>query len=240
MNCRLENNKLILDLKNKENEILRSNTFLKIQDDGRYEIQDEFFQKVSGKFVEEKKEDSFNIIILLESPHKNEYEYEYKCDYSNKKVVKITPRGSAQGHTGRKISRNIDKIKELSRKILKLENIDCNFYILNPVPYQTSLHAIIRSKKIDTDLRDEVFTEIFNNNFKNCKTEFFKELKAKDPKLILNCCTKKLKGIVEKAIDEQILNCKLKNKKVKIFSNLYHPSARKFKGKLDEEIKKMR
>lgn len=76
-----------------------------------------------------------SIIILLESPHKGEY------DYSNGLIKPIAP---AQASTGKNIENNI--VKVLRDLVLdyscKLNNGTYRLLIVNPIPYQTSLHYL--------------------------------------------------------------------------------------------------
>ena len=123
----------------------------------------EDFNEKSLKFKHSKYDDNevgkttCSILILLESPHEKEYSYE------NGDLFPIAP---AQGRTGAMINRNIVQIMN---EILAIEKIDTKeifeIIIVNPIPYQTSLHyfhrqAIKGGFKI---LRDNVWRTLWEN-----------------------------------------------------------------------------
>lgn len=148
------------------------------------------------------------ILMILESPHKNEYKYE------GDKIIPIAP---AQGKTGINIEEHIEYI---IREIKKYQKLDCGeyrFLICNPVPYQTSLDALF-GKGIVSDLRNKVWKAIWDCEF--CKEDFNKKIGKYKPKIIINACTKDLKEYINMYLQE--------NKYENIFSTTHPASWRSY------------
>lgn len=123
-----------------------------------------------------------SIVLLLESPHKLEY------DYKNNFSVK----GPAQGRTGQLIE---SKIMEILKNIDLPKNEELKIILVNPIPYQTSLHYLHRgslSKSYFKHLRDIVWLNLWENE-STFKNELEKLLFKLKPLVILNACTKELK-----------------------------------------------
>lgn len=126
-----------------------------------------------------------NILIILESPHKDEYSEDGA----------FTPRSPANGKTGVHFFENFHErvIPILKSRKLKL---DCKqiyrVFLVESVPYQTSLikiHEIAltdkKQGKVATSIRDKVWNVLY---LKYEST--FKELVASyNPAIILNGCT---------------------------------------------------
>lgn len=147
------------------------------------------------------------ILLLLESPHKDEYNKE-----------SFLPIAPAQGTTGRNISKNIRIVIEEINRSEKLNLGEYRLVICNPVPYQTSLYVLHRQslsgKKEYVVLRNSVWQAIWNLSL--VQKDFEKRLDVYKPYLIINACTAGLKAI----ITDYLLNKKCK----KVYTT-NHPSA---------------
>ena len=140
-----------------------------------------------------------NIILILESPHKDEYEI------TNGKPV---PKSPASGDSGKAIyalftSHVLPILNSLGLELNKSEKY--NFCIVNPVPYQTSLVSI-HQKSLDTGLRDKVWKVMYEN----LKDDFKSRLKKYKPFAVLNGCTSNLKDLLKDDIHE-ITKCNIFN-----------------------------
>jgi hypothetical protein len=71
------------------------------------------------------------IVIVLESPHKDEYLYDMK---------KIKPIAPAQGVTGEKIDSYLIDIINAYKNLMKINQPEYRVLLVNPIPYQTSLY----------------------------------------------------------------------------------------------------
>lgn len=122
-----------------------------------------------------------SIILILESPHKDEY-----CNLNNI----YTPIAPAQGKTGNRIKNNISiVVNELINNEIynsKLSDGKYRIIICNPVQFQTSLDYL-HNKGIIKSLRDIVWNEIFNQE--KVKDNFYNRISEYCPKLIINACT---------------------------------------------------
>ncbi|WGX76922.1 hypothetical protein QJS64_07845 [Paraclostridium bifermentans] len=108
------------------------------------------------------------IVIIVESPHKYEYSFDYK------------PIGPAQGKTGIMIEKNIDKI-------LELFDITDGEYILiisNPIQFQASLGSFYA-----WGLHDSIRNNLWTKLYEIYKTDFELRLKIYKPDYILNATT---------------------------------------------------
>ena len=126
-----------------------------------------------------------NIVLLLESPHKDEYN--------------ANPKRPACGTTGR----SIDKLLWIVLRYIQIETgliePGCRLVISNPIQFQTSLHAI-HNKSIQNvvckedgeqynwvTLRDNVWRTLWNEqHIQDC---FRARLGCYYPKVIINACT---------------------------------------------------
>ena len=119
-----------------------------------------------------------NIVIVLESPHRNEYD-------KNGNAIK-----SASGHTGEKLGEFLsEKINKL-RKDQKELGLDCdsyNVYAVNAIQYQCSCGL----KPIQPELKNTIFRALWP-----ClKEDFLNRIKQLNPVLIINMCTGGIKAI---------------------------------------------
>ncbi len=126
------------------------------------------------------------IILILESPHKDEYDY----------LPKLTPKAPAQGVTGTQICEKFEKIINNHIDELKLKESEYRIFIINPVPYQTSLYYFHNKGMID-NIRDKVWKDLWNENNTHLKKEFESIIQKIDPTLIINACTSKLSEFVK-------------------------------------------
>lgn len=189
------NRKKFIDLNHKE-VIVKPLIFdkkLKVPNVYRYSINEKrelmYFTEKSAEFnkstfndynIEEEPELN-SIVILLESPHQQEY------DYNNFAV-----KGPAQGKTGELIELEIVEILE---NIDLPENAEIKIILINPIPYQTSLHYLhggSLTKSYFKKLRDDIWLTFWENEviFQKELEETINKIK---PLLILNACTKNLK-----------------------------------------------
>lgn len=135
-----------------------------------------------------------NIVLLLESPHKDEYR---RSDVSR-------PIAPASGTTGDNIDRCL--ATALSR-INEQELIapGCHVIIANPIQFQTSLHAIHGRSTRDRkwgELRDHVWKALWNegdqeNYIRRC---FRTRLSTYRPSVVINACTGNLKKYVKRCL----------------------------------------
>lgn len=129
-----------------------------------------------------KDKDIDSIVLLLESPHKEEY-WE-----SNQVYMPISP---AQKETGEKTENNIciliNELISNPKYNLRLDDGEYRIIICNPVQHQTSLYYLYESK-IFKVLRDAIWSEIFNQP--KVQDYFLDRINTYKPKLILNVCTK--------------------------------------------------
>jgi hypothetical protein len=142
-----------------------------------------------------------SIVILLESPHKDEYD------------ANFNPKAPAQGCTGLKIEENIAEL--LNRRCFSfLCESKYRLLIINPIPFQTSLYQIHKKSisGVYKTLRDKVWCAIWKN-CSNLITDMKSILNSVSPKLVLNCCTADIK----EHIDLSFCNCKT--------YNIDHPSS---------------
>ncbi len=160
-----------------------------------------------------------SIAIILESPHKAEFDYS-----SNNDLIPISP---AQGATGKNIE---NKLKELLMAIISdhqkdvLQNGSYKIIIINPIPFQTSLHFFHRRSLSDyhfKKLRDKVWQEFWEEDTKY-KSNLSENLKRINPSLIINACTSNLSPLVQKYLENHF--------KSKNLISSYHPSAWVFNG----------
>lgn len=181
----------------------------KVSDEIRYEIEVKN-KNVSTKLIKKsidpkigtdvKYKDYKRIVIIIESPHRDEYDDDFK------------PIGPAQGKTGDMIKSNIENI-------IKLFNITDGKYILiisNPVQFQASLGSFY-----DNGLHKSIRNNVWSALYKICKEDFIKRLEIYEPDYILNATTAGRKYRVNKAIKTVK---SIGNKKNQELKESYHPS----------------
>lgn len=176
------------------------------------------------KAISKNKPEDNNILVFLESPHNDEY------DYTNN----FAPLQPANGSTGKNFFTyftndilnspipNLTPIKALKDYLDSEKSYRICF--VNPVPFQTSLHYIHRHdlKSIARDLRDIVWKKLFIQ----CQSDFIYRVKLYEPFAILNACTgdirkrDSLKSQVKAAIDADPIYANYGNK-----FNTAHPTS---------------
>ncbi len=156
--------------------------------------------KFNDKEPQKVDEEITSIVLILESPHKDEY------DYNNKKGEKIfEPIAPAQGTTGDNIDYHLHTVIGKIINQIK-ENINSNFdipdntpiIIANPIQWQTSMNFLYKKNagtNLDTSLRDKVWRRIWK--LKDIQDDFGKRLKSYNPLLIINACTSSLQPLIE-------------------------------------------
>ena len=182
--------------------------------DGKWNFEEIMTNRYKGRKYSEKliKANDFIIALNLESPHT------YEFDSNGKPLL------PAQGKTGENITEQIEIIAP------KIGLDTSHRYVLiltNPIQYQASCYNQLKDKKEyknkKSKIRDEVFLELFLN--KNLKKDFKERLlkyEENNLKIIINCCTKKLKSPVANVIDES-----LSGKNIQYYEG-YHPSCWNF------------
>lgn len=155
-----------------------------------------FFISVSQYIALKSPKPLKRIGILLESPHKDEYQ----------NGLPIRP---ANGVTGQKIESLIAQrigTKWQSNKSIgwQITQFDYEVVLINAIQYQTSCHKLLGAQWDKTN-RDHVFKLMFNNF--NLGTDLAQRLKSYDLDLLVNCITNKLKKEVESIISSIKCTC---------------------------------
>ena len=131
-----------------------------------------------------------SIVLLLESPHK----YEYQPGNIN------CPIAPANGTTGENIHRCLSTVLSgIRAKHIEVRPSESELLlrgrhviISNPIQYQTSLHAIhgqsVQDSPWDT-LRNNVWKTLWNDEDGHVKQCFLGRLNTYNPSLIINACT---------------------------------------------------
>lgn len=129
-----------------------------------------------------------NIVLVIESPHKDEYE-------------EGKPIAPAQGRTGiniyNKICQKLDRIASKKR----FEKGTYGLIIANPVQFQASLydfHGESLTKSPIKEIRNKVFKKIYEYEEKN----FIDRINSYSPKIIINACTSGLKPIIGDSLEK--------------------------------------
>ncbi|MFY0578237.1 hypothetical protein ACN28S_31505 [Cystobacter fuscus] len=134
------------------------------------------------------------IAVLLESPHKDEYDNE------------LRPLGPARGATGRNFQKYFVShvVPMLGLAGLDLRDAVYRIYLVNPVPYQASLRYLISSqgarRRLGDKLKNEVWKVLWNAG---CQTDFVGRLMEYRPQIVLNGCTKDVKQLVTCALNSR-------------------------------------
>lgn len=161
-----------------------------------------------------------NILIVIESPHKDEY------DESDEKFLPLAP---ANGATGVNFLQyfaspclNVVLDKLINQFNLNLdESKTYSICFVNPVPFQASLHFIFKDDHFKDDHFKEKFKEkVWKVLFTYCNVWFTERVRSYNPSIIINACTCNLKNHVKDAIDAPYSQINCNNK-----LNAYHPSS---------------
>lgn len=149
-----------------------------------------------------------SIVIVLESPHKEEYAENDSLDIP-------TP---AIGKTGTNLQNNTaNLITEVSNHNKNIKNGSYRIILMNSIQYQCSLGYSTENN------RDIVFKNLWD--LPNIKEDFKRRLKSYKPKFIFNLCTKgkakpKLNCLVQELVEEMYK----KSKDVELYVG-NHPSS---------------
>lgn len=146
------------------------------------------------------------VVVLLESPHKDEYD-----------SITQTALGPCMGRSGDNFRKKFDVLIKGSSMFNKLQTLTCDIVLFNTIQYQCSLglplagKANIKNKK----QRDSNFIACIRNG-----NDFIDRLGAIRPHAIINLCTKgtrNLQQIVRNIYNQSTLNF--------LYVEGYHPSA---------------
>lgn len=122
-----------------------------------------------------------SIALIIESPHKHEYDYENG----------FKPVGPAQGPTGEKIDELLCELLQ-SKDALGLPAGYYDLLIVNPVQFQASLHRLhglgLTGNSVVQGLRDRSWRAIYALE----GPDFLKRMNCYRPWAVLMACTKKL------------------------------------------------
>ncbi|SOC15193.1 hypothetical protein SAMN05880501_10851 [Ureibacillus xyleni] len=140
------------------------------------------------------KEKNKSIVIILESPHIDEY------DNNPEKLIPIAP---AQGQMGKKIERNIESlIQQLQLFDVIEEQLLYRIIIMNAVNFQTSLYHI-HQKNLNNyyrELRDKVWVKMWSE-LPQTKPDFLKQIASlKKNSILINACPKSLKPFINQEL----------------------------------------
>lgn len=148
------------------------------------------------------------LALVLESPHKNEYDNFYN------------PLGPANGKTGVNIDSKIQ-----NRPFVSNLNIDYDYevYLMNPVQFQCSCYnefnnligknPIARETYyVERKITSKIFRALFNKNKGNLRQNFINRLNIYSPDIIVNCCTSFVKDVINTIINKIKIQQKNKDK----------------------------
>lgn len=152
-------------------------------------------------------ENSKKIIILLESPYKDEYDESFN------------PIAPAMGIIGTSFDEYLIEVLK-DPKNIKLNNGTYRILLVNPVQNQASLDYFCNSRSLNKVLRDKVWKKLFTRLNTGNKNEFITRLKSYSPNIIINCCTYGLKDKVSKIIRKNIIS-----QDVLLYETVSHPSS---------------
>ncbi len=134
------------------------------------------------------------VVIILESPHRDEFEY----DKSKEPYEAISAKGPAMGKTGKRFFEKFLELVKKSEIYRKIETGTHDIVFMNSIQYQCSLgQRLSISKKDDEDTRkkikknqkqrDDIWISCFKGE-NSCDIE--KRLQAIKPFVTINLCTK--------------------------------------------------
>ena len=128
---------------------------------------------------------SETILLVLASPHKNEY-----AKMPNGQLV---PKAPAQARDWLGAGRAINTYGHDVFRKFGLDDGEYSLVITNPVPYQCSLSSVGpgRPGPLDRSVRDYVWRQLFSLQF--VQKDFLERCKRYRPQTILNCCTTALR-----------------------------------------------
>lgn len=190
----------------------------------------------------DKDREANNILVILESPHKDEY-----CNKC------FSPLAPANGVTGINFLAYFASpgVNLILSSLIKLglsldESKTYKICFVNPVQFQASLHFIIQAKldslsaeivnlgkgkksqkkKIQAAItkiknaKKTIKEEIWKQLFDRCKNDFIRRVHSYSPDIVINACTEKLSDIVKLEIDDPKNNISCRGK-----FTTFHPSS---------------
>lgn len=133
-------------------------------------------------------EEANNILVILESPHKDEYDEKFK------------PIAPANGVTGKNFSKYF--ISHVLPILFSLGLTLCNkktysICFVNPVPFQASLYEIIKEES-NSNFTKKIWRKLFNK----CKNDFKNRVQSYSPIVIINSCTTGVNARVKDCIKQ--------------------------------------
>lgn len=155
------------------------------------------------------------IIVVLESPHVDEYEAKpcKKDEGRNCPCRDYVRPAPARGMTGRNIKHYLPKIFDCEEfKTYKIA-------LINPIQYQCSLGDL------KSGLKDEIFARLIKMpRYKKCFRERFAHVYDPGKDIVVNCCTDKLKNkdIVNECL-KSVMYCKVANERRFCLLEMNHP-----------------
>lgn len=161
---------------------------------------------ISVQQLQQQIQQAGSIVLLLESPHKDEYQHNHiNC-----------PKAPAMGQTGIRIERCLGTVLSKTRTDYirvapdnpELIEIGRHVVLSNPIQFQTSLDTI-HDQGIVQGLRNSVWRTLWEEeHIKQC---FRERINTYRPRLIVNACTRALKSTVKRFVRETLLNVPLYN-----------------------------
>ena len=150
----------------------------RVPDDIRYCINGIEAQSVCDVVVDDQGLQN-GFVLVLESPHKCEYNREGKGQRS------------AMGTTGDNISKYLNCVLHQIAKYCREDVEECQHVILaNAIQYQASLHGTHGGRYEHSDLKNSVLPVIWSDRYIQC--DFLNRLARCQPRTILNACTEPL------------------------------------------------
>ena len=124
------------------------------------------------------------IILLLESPHRDEY-----CNNR--------PCAPAMGQTGRNLDRQtgdncgsgLSCVLSQTQIRNSIRDGSSRIIISNPIQFQASLHMILQGK-MNRDVRNAVWNSLWQHQDRRIQNCFAARMEIYDPYIIINACTK--------------------------------------------------
>ncbi|MCY4560054.1 MAG: hypothetical protein OXF79_27580 [Chloroflexi bacterium] len=161
------------------------------------------------KPAENSDELGITIALLLESPHKDEFD-------SND-----SPIAPAQGTTGTNIHEYFEHIINIEIGRFNFVTQEAGLIICNPIPFQTSLHMIHSGiLKCKDKLKEDIWKALWEET---CVREDFRSrIKNYKPDLVINACTG---GSKEGSLNDKV-TCYLKSTEIcENICRINHPSS---------------
>lgn len=160
--------------------------------------------------------DNKYIIIVLESPSKNEFNYHF------------TPNVIANGKTGHQIEIYLNKLLDniMNLKHTKAD-VTFNIRLVNSVRNQCDLHSVFQTPTKTIPLKKLIWFEMFTNQGERLFLE--SEIHNFNPVFIINACTRlnlgSTRGTLQQTVGTAIQSYKMANLLTFDEYRVYHPSV---------------